>query len=170
VPVQRADGLPVDVMRWSFDRRCTMDAEVGVRAARSWQHGFMSDDGRLLHGEIQTQVMKAIWRIGGGTVEEIRAAMPAGYESAYTTVQTQLNRLAARGLLSRTHGEAPRGPTAKIVYAPRVSEEAYLADSIERTLAGASSEARRQVLVHLLGHFGDDGPAKSSKRERKRRK
>lgn len=130
----------------------------------------MGDDGRLVHGEIQTQVMKAIWRIGGGTVEEIRAAMPAGYESAYTTMQTLLNRLAARGLLSRTPGQAPRGPTGKIIYQPVISEEQYLADSIERTLAGATPEARRQVIVQLLGRFGEEAPAKSSKRDRRKKR
>jgi predicted transcriptional regulator len=130
----------------------------------------MGDGSRLVHGEIQTQIMKAVWRIGGGTVEEIRAAMPPGYESGYNTMQTQLNRLAARGLLSRTPGQAPRGPTGKIVYEPVVSEEQYLADTIERTLAGATPEARRQVIVQLLGRFGEDAPAKPSKRGRKKKR
>ena len=130
---------------------------------------FMAADGPQLHGEIQTQLMKVVWRIGGGTVEEIRAAMPAGYESAYTTTQTVLNRLAERGLLSRTPGRTARGPTAKIVYRPLISEEQYLADSIERTLAGATPEARRQVIAHLLGRFDEEAPPPRSRRRRRAR-
>ena len=130
----------------------------------------VSDDNRLVQGEIQTQVMKAVWRIGGGTVEEIRAAMPPESLGAYTTTQTLLNRLAERGLLSRTHGETARGPSGKIIYRPSISEEDYLVDSIERTLAGATPEARRQVIAHLLGQFGDEAPARSSKRGAKKKR
>jgi predicted transcriptional regulator len=126
----------------------------------------MPDDSRLLHGEIQIELMKAVWRTGGGTVEEIRAAMPAGYESAYTTTQTGLNRLAERGLLSRTPGRRSRGPSGKIVYSPLISEEEYLAESIERTLAGASPEARRLAIAQLIGRIFDDERAAARKGRR----
>ena len=58
--------------------------------------------------------------------------MPASYASAYTTTQTMLNRLAERGLLSRTHGETARGPSGKIIYSALITEEEYLAESIEQ--------------------------------------
>jgi predicted transcriptional regulator len=123
----------------------------------------MPDDSRLLQGENQLELMKAVWRTGGGTVEEIRAAMPAGYESAYTTTQTMLNRLAERGLLSRTPGRTARGPGGKIVYTPLISEEEYLAESIERTLAGASPEARRLAIAQLIGRVFEAEKAPSRK-------
>lgn len=93
--------------------------------------------------------MPVLWRLESGTVEQVRSALPERYRSAYTTVQTVLNRLAERGLLSRErHGNV-------IVYRPRLTEAEYLSRSIGRSLAGASQEARRVVLAQLVG--GLDG-------------
>lgn len=98
-----------------------------------------------IQGELQSQIMPALWRLGEGTVEQVRLALPARYRSAYTTVQTVLNRLAERGLLDRERqGNA-------FVYRPRVSEADYLSRSIDQTLAGASTEARQAVLAELVG-------------------
>ncbi len=95
-------------------------------------------------GELQTQVMSAMWRLGAGTVEQVRSELPPRYHGAYTTVQTVLNRLAERGLLSRHKaGNA-------IEYRPTVSEADYLSRSIARTLAGASSDARQSALARLI--------------------
>jgi predicted transcriptional regulator len=103
-----------------------------------------------LQGELQTQLMAALWRIGSGTVEQARAALPPRYRGAYTTVQTVLNRLAERGLLTRgKQGNA-------IVYRPAVSEADYLSRAIRQTLAGASSEARQTVLAQLIGDLEGD--------------
>ena len=116
----------------------------------------MGEEGRQLQGEIQTEVMRAVWRTGGGTVDEIRSALPTEIQSGYTTVQTLLNRLAERGLLSRTRGERARGPTAKIVYRPVISEDEYLAETIERALDGATPEARRLALMRFVGGKASD--------------
>jgi predicted transcriptional regulator len=101
-------------------------------------------------GELQTQIMAALWRLGDATVEEVRSALPTRYRSAYNTVQTVLNRLAERGLLSRQRsGSAIR-------YRPRISEAEYLSRSISRTLAGASMDARQAALARLIGDLGDE--------------
>ena len=95
-------------------------------------------------GELQTQVMSAMWRLGAGTVEQVRSELPPRYHGAYTTVQTVLNRLAERGLLLRNKaGNA-------IEYRPTVSEADYLSRSIARTLAGASNDARQSALARLI--------------------
>lgn len=91
--------------------------------------------------------MNALWRLGDGTVPQVRAALPARYRSAYTTVQTVLNRLAERGLLAR----AKSGK--QIVYTPQLSEAGYISRSIETTLAGASTAARQAVLANLVGQL-----------------
>lgn len=106
-------------------------------------------EARHIQGELQAQIMPALWRLGSGTVEQVRSALPKRYQSAYTTVQTVLNRLAERGLLSRERtGNA-------IVYRPRLSEAEYLSRTIEHTLAGASSEARQVALAQLLGDLDE---------------
>lgn len=100
-----------------------------------------------IQGELQAQIMPALWRLGAGTVEQVRAALPERYRSAYTTVQTVLNRLADRGLLSRER----QGNT--IVYRPLITEAEYLFRSIDQALAGASTEARQSVLAGLVGNL-----------------
>jgi len=89
--------------------------------------------------------MRALWRLGAGRVGEVREALPKQHRSAYTTVQTVLNRLADRGLLDRERkGNA-------IIYSPRVSEAEYLSNSLDRALTGTSEEARRAAIAHLVG-------------------
>ncbi len=98
-----------------------------------------------IQGELQAQIMPVLWRLESGTVDDVRSALPQRYRSAYTTVQTVLNRLAERGLLSRER----RGNA--IVYRPSLTEAEYLSRSIGRSLAGASHEARQVVLAQLVG-------------------
>jgi predicted transcriptional regulator len=96
-------------------------------------------------GELQTQVMSALWRRGSGTVEQVRSALPPRYRGAYNTIQTVLNRLAERGVLSRSRsGNA-------IEYRPVFSEAEYLSRSISQTLAAASMDARQAALARLIG-------------------
>lgn len=103
-----------------------------------------------IQGELQAQVMATIWRLGSGTVDQVRDALPARYRGAYTTVQTVLNRLAERGLLERTrHGRS-------FTYEPLLTEAQYLSGSIARTLASASAEARQAALAQVLGALGDE--------------
>lgn len=104
----------------------------------------MSDVGAGL-GELQGQIMPVLWRLEVATVEQVRSALPRRYRGAYTTVQTVLNRLAERGLVSREKsGNA-------ILYRPRLSEAEFLSRSIEHTLAGASTDARQAALAQLIG-------------------
>ena len=98
-----------------------------------------------LQGELQEQLMSAVWRLEGGSVEQIRGALPSRYRGAYTTVQTVLNRLAERGLLER------RKEGRNFVYLPTVSEAEYVSQMIRGALAGASAGARQSVLAALVG-------------------
>jgi predicted transcriptional regulator len=116
----------------------------------AWHTAAAVPDVTPIQGELQTQVMAALWRLGAGTVEQVRSALPARYRGAYTTVQTVLNRLAERGLLQRER--EGRG----IVYRPAVSEAEYLSGTIRHTLAGASSDARQAALANLIGGLDED--------------
>ena len=109
-----------------------------------------------LQGELQTQIMAAMWRLGDGTVEQVRQALPPGSElpaRAYNTVQTVLNRLAERGLLTR------RREGHVIIYGIALSEAEYLSRSIEHTLRGATTEARQVALASLIGTLPADEAA-----------
>lgn len=97
-----------------------------------------------IQGELQTQLMGALWRINSGNVEQVRAALPPRYRGAYTTIQTVLNRLTERGLLARERAGQ------KYVYRPKLTEAEYLSRSIEHTLAFASADARQAALVQLI--------------------
>jgi|SRR4051794_1290238 predicted transcriptional regulator len=104
----------------------------------------------MIQGELQAQVMAALWRLGAASVEHVRADLPPRYQGAYNTVQTVLNRLVERGLLDRTR--EGRG----FVYRPKLSEAEYLSGTIRRTLAGASSEARQAALASIIGGLRPD--------------
>lgn len=53
-------------------------------------------------GELQTQVLQALWSAGEATVRDVRDRLEAGgVKLAYTTVLTVMTRLHARGLLTR---------------------------------------------------------------------
>jgi predicted transcriptional regulator len=103
-----------------------------------------------LQGDLQVQIMAALWRLESGTVEDVRMAMPSRYRSSYNTVQTVLNRLTERGLLRRDQRRN------HYVYRPLVSEAEYLTRSIRQSLAGASSDARETALAQLIGGL-DEG-------------
>lgn len=107
----------------------------------------MSDSGPI-RGDLQQEIMRILWAGSGASVEGVREALPPDRQGAYTTVQTVLNRLADRGLVTR------RKEGRMIHYAAAVSETDYLAGSLQRTLKGASEEARRSALTNLVEELG----------------
>jgi predicted transcriptional regulator len=100
--------------------------------------------GEELRGDLQAEVMASVWRLGEASVEEVRALQPASRRSAYTTVQTVLNRLVDRGLVSRHR----RG--RKFVYRARADQIEYLTRAIGDRLGRASPAARRSVLMNVV--------------------
>ena len=104
-----------------------------------------ANTGLELRGDLQAEVMEVVWRLGEGTVDDVRAEQPTRRRSGYTTLQTVMNRLVERGLLTRER----RGKA--FVYRPGFEEHEYLARTISGRLAGASPEARRAALVSLVG-------------------
>jgi predicted transcriptional regulator len=98
-----------------------------------------------IQGDLQAQAMTALWRLGEGTVEQVRSEIPSRYRGAYNTIQTVLNRLVERGLLDRVR------EGRMYVYRPTMSEADYLSGTIRQALAGASVDARRAALVSIIG-------------------
>ena len=89
--------------------------------------------------------MAAVWRLGEAKVEDVRREQSKSRHSAYTTIQTVMNRLVDRGLLVRER----RGNA--YVYKPSFAEGDYLARAIGERLASASPDARRAALMNLVG-------------------
>lgn len=97
-----------------------------------------------LAGDLQAEIMTAVWRLGEASVENIRAEQPAARRSAYTTIQTVMNRLVERGLLTRER----RGRT--YFYRAKYDEAAYVTRDVGARLAEASAPARHAALVSLV--------------------
>lgn len=73
---------------------------------------------RLLTGELETVVMKEVWRRGRVTVREVYEALRLERALAYTTVMSTMQNLKKKGLLEhRTEGRS-------YVYSPRLDREA----------------------------------------------
>jgi predicted transcriptional regulator len=105
---------------------------------------------RVIHGELQSEVMATLWRLEAATVEQVRSALPPRYRGAYTTIQTVLNRLADRQLLTRHRvGNA-------FEYRPAISEADHISELIAQRLATASTDARQTALARLLGELTGD--------------
>lgn len=117
-------------------------------------------------GDLQAEVMTAVWKLGQASVEDVRATQPPRRRSGYTTIQTVMNRLVERGLLTRErHGAA-------FVYRARFGEADYLARAIGDRLADASPEARKTALMSLVGELDPaelDEIARYANRIRRRR-
>jgi predicted transcriptional regulator len=94
-------------------------------------------------GDLQAEVMAALWRLGEGKVDDVRAQLSRP-DLAYTTVHTVLKRLMDHGLVDRSADE--RG----LVYRPRLEEAEYLANSFSERLVASSPKVRREALANLV--------------------
>lgn len=103
-------------------------------------------------GEREHDVMRALWRLDApATVSEVHEVLVGeGHDLAYTTVQTLLNRLEAKGKVGRERdGRAHR-------YRARISESTVAKDAVSRLVDrffGGSAEA---LATHLVGDLRDD--------------
>jgi predicted transcriptional regulator len=97
-----------------------------------------------LRGSLQSEVMRAMWRLDEATVDDVRATLPRSRRAAYTTIQTVMNRLLDRGLLDRKR----RGKA--FVYRARYPESELVARAMRERLKGASADARTPALLSLI--------------------
>ncbi|HEX3577970.1 MAG TPA: BlaI/MecI/CopY family transcriptional regulator [Thermoanaerobaculia bacterium] len=57
---------------------------------------------RIALTKFETEVMRALWRLGEATVRELQSAIDRDEQPAYTTVQTIVQRLEQKGAVRRT--------------------------------------------------------------------
>jgi predicted transcriptional regulator len=108
--------------------------------------------------------MASVWKLGEAKVDDVRSLQPTRRRSAYTTIQTVMNRLVERGLLTR------RRKGNAFVYAARYEEADYLTRSIGGRLRRVAPETRQEVLLNLVDELGqEDAEALARYAERVRR-
>ena len=83
--------------------------------------------------KIELRIMEALWTAGASSVREIQEALPSKNRPAYTTVQTMVYRLEAKGAVRRV----------KKIGNAHVFEAAISRDS-----------AQRRLIDELLSFFG----------------
>ena len=93
-------------------------------------------------GDRELEVMSVLWRLGSGTVAEVRAALQD--ELAYTTVLTVLRNLEEKEFVRhQPEGRAHR-------YFPRVAEGAAQRSALERLLHSVFGGSPEQLITRLV--------------------
>jgi BlaI family penicillinase repressor len=94
--------------------------------------------------KIELRIMDALWRVGPASVREIQEALPARHRAAYTTVQTMVYRLEAKGAVNRVKkiGNAH-------VFEAAISREATQRRLIDELL-GFFDGKIQPVMAHLV--------------------
>jgi BlaI family penicillinase repressor len=83
--------------------------------------------------KLELQIMEALWNRGGASIREIQEEFPSRDRPAYTTVQTTVYRLEAKGALRRVR---------------KISNAHIFEAAISR------NSAHRRLIDDLLGLFG----------------
>jgi BlaI family transcriptional regulator, penicillinase repressor len=96
-------------------------------------------------GERELDIMQALWEAGEGTVGDVHRALLGHHaEVAYTTVQTMLNRLEEKGLVSREK----RGRA--FVYRPLMQEPAAASVALRRVIDRFFGGDAAELATHLV--------------------
>src|SRR5688572_13964784 len=96
----------------------------------------------LSKGELE--VARVLWELGRATVREVHAALPDSRDVEFSTVQTYLRRLAAKGYVTaRLDGRTN-------IYAPKVKPQTViretLNDLIDRLFGGETLPLMRHLI------------------------
>jgi predicted transcriptional regulator len=103
----------------------------------------------------ELEIMKVIWRLGGGTVRDVYGDLRDRRSIAYTTVQTMMNILESKGHLKKQPGDKAQ------VYAPTRPKQQVVRSMVREFVDRVFDGSARPLLVHLLKEKG------LSERERK---
>lgn len=96
-------------------------------------------------GERELDIMQALWGLGAATVAEAHAEIVAqGNDVAYTTVQTMLNRLEAKGLVARDSTDRAHR------YKPLLKRPAAVGSAIQRLARRFFDGSKEALAIHLV--------------------
>ncbi len=99
---------------------------------------------RKLPPALEMEVMKALWRLGDGTVGQVQEQMQDRKPLAYTTVMTMLDRLTRKGIVKR----AKQGRSYR--YAPVMHEDDALQLALDRLVHDFFGDSSQRLLEHLI--------------------
>lgn len=97
-------------------------------------------------GELQWAVLFALWKLGGGTVHEVRAALPSERSLAYTTILTVLRNLEKRELITHDALDGSR----MFRYRPLLSPQEAREEMVTQLIARQFENSPAALLRHLL--------------------
>lgn len=92
----------------------------------------------------ELEIMKVIWPLEQATVRDVYDALRERRAIAYTTVQTMMNVLEAKGHLSRHSGERAH------VYTPVRPQQTVVRSMVREFVDRVFDGSARPLLVHLL--------------------
>lgn len=101
---------------------------------------------------LELECLKALWRIGDGTVKDVRKVLTEQRNLAYTTVMTVLDRLVRRGGVER------RKAGRSFVYTPRLGREELRRLAVQELVDSFFDGSKEELLAYLSAE-GQASPA-----------
>jgi predicted transcriptional regulator len=94
----------------------------------------------------ELKILKVLWRLGSATVREVKDELEKedGEASAYTTVMTLMNQLAAKGGLEVDRDRQP------FVYTPALPRDQVLGDRLKQFLATVFDGQAGELVLRLV--------------------
>jgi BlaI family penicillinase repressor len=96
----------------------------------------------------ELEIMKIVWPLGRATVRDIYDTLRDRRSIAYTTVQTMMNILEAKGHLRKEPGEKAH------VYIPVRPQQAVVKSMVREFVDRVFDGSARPLLVHLVKEKG----------------
>jgi predicted transcriptional regulator len=122
---------------------------------------------RKILGDLETDVMEAIWARGRATVHDVHERLAAAdREVAYTTVMTVMSRLAEKGLLEK------QKDGAAYVYTPAASKEEFTSRTVGTVLSELLEDFTAPAMSQFVDLVGDEAAVEALAKaiEEKRRR
>ena len=94
---------------------------------------------------VELLLMKAIWKTGKASVQEVRDAVAHKRNLAYTTVLSMMRTLERKGFLAHSEDEDRR-----FIYRPLVSEKEVTSSMLKDILNRVFDGSKELLLAHLF--------------------
>jgi predicted transcriptional regulator len=98
---------------------------------------------RDLPPPLELTCLRALWRVGEGTVHDVRKVLSKERILAYTTVMTLLGRLEKRGFVTR------RKPGQSYIYRPKLSRDTLRQHALKQLVDGFFDGSADALLRYL---------------------